>query len=144
MSVNKKLIRNTVIAAVALCALAAGYWFAVKWQPSGGNDAADAETFPLMSVKTEDAAKIEFKNENGAFSLVRTGEGNNAKWNIPEREGVEFSQSMIESTVSAICSLNADKEIADSTENSAEYGLSSSGYKKTAAGTPTAVLIFCF
>lgn len=125
MSVNKKLIRNTVIAAVALCALAAGYWFAVKWQPSGGNDAADAETFPLMSVKTEDAAKIEFKNENGAFSLVRTGEGDKAKWSIPEREGVEFSQSMIESTVSAICSLNADKEIADSAENSAEYGFSS-------------------
>ena len=41
MSVNKKLIRNTVIAAVALCALAAGYWLAVKWQPSGGNFSAD-------------------------------------------------------------------------------------------------------
>lgn len=127
MKANKKIIRNIIIAVIVLGVLAVGYLFALKWQPadkeSGSGD--DTSAISIISAEIGDIAKISFKNEKGAFSIVNDGDEEGSSWAIPERSGTEFSQTMLESTVAALSGLYAEREIADNAADISEYGLSS-------------------
>ncbi len=125
MTANKKIIRNIIIAAVALGILTAGYLFALKWQPAEENgESGDVSAIRLISAEIGDIAKISFKNENGAFSIASEGDDDKSVWAIPEKRGTEFSQTMLESTVTALSGLYAEREIADNASDISEYGLS--------------------
>lgn len=124
MSFNKKTIRNIIIAAVVLGLLIAGYIFALKWEPDNeDNSSEDISAVQLVSISSDDVAQISIKNADAEFSIVREETDDKTVWSIPEKAGIEFSQTMLESEVLSLGGFFADKEITDETDKSAEYGL---------------------
>ncbi len=121
MSLNKKLIRNAIIATVLLAFLGAGYFFAVKWQPESDNDSqTDYESILVFSTEEQKISKLVFQNGSEIFSVTRTPE---KKWAITEREDIQFSQSKLQSAVYNLTAIRASKELDNSSVNLSDFGL---------------------
>ena len=118
------MIRNIIIAVVALGLLGAAYYFAVKWQPKDKNSESGNESIELFSAEEKDISEILLRNNGAEYTLKKTGDGDDAVWSIPaEREGIEFSQSKLKNEVSTLISLTATKEVTDDLSDTAAYGL---------------------
>ncbi len=124
MSINGKMIRNIVIAVVVLGLLGGLYFWAVKWQPeSETEDGTASETIEIFSMEPEDILSVDFKNEDGEFSVVCIGEGEQINWSIPKYPDIEFSQAKLQSAVFGITGVYAVKEIGGGFDNLEEFGL---------------------
>ncbi len=124
MSLNKKMIRNAVIAVLALALLGAGYYFAVRWQPQENEQTENRyESISVYSVEEKQISKIVYKNGNETFSIVRKGEGTETQWSIPEKKNIEFSQNKLQSGIYNLTSMSASQKLGDKSGSLAEYGL---------------------
>lgn len=125
MTVQKKMIRNIIIAVIVLGLLGGVYYWAIKWQPDSkkADGQTDEKLITLFSAKEDELTEIRFVNNGTVFTLKRTGTGDSATWGIPEYPDIEFSQTKLKSAVSGFTSISASKEITDDLSKLASFGL---------------------
>lgn len=125
MSLNKKLIRNIIIAIVVLAALGAAYYFAVKWQPKTeeNKNSSLTESISLFSADADSVNKIVYKSGDESFSIVKSGSKDSEKWEIPEKPNISFSQSKLKNASYDLTSVSASKKIENNSGNLSDFGL---------------------
>ena len=115
MSANMKLIRNIIIAVVALAVLGGGYYFALYWEPQKdeGNEAlptTDTEAIDIVSEAVEDVAKIQIKNGQTEFDILRSDEG----YSIPAIGNTAVNKLRVAAAFAGLVKLSAEREITNS------------------------------
>ncbi len=123
MSAKGKLIRNSIIAAIALALLAAAYIFAVNFEPKT-NDTDNGEytdnTIKLFSTKSDSIKSVKFSLPDANYTLVQSDEG---KVSIPELGGVDFEQNRLISALLTYTSVNAEREVEADGLKLSDFGL---------------------
>lgn len=124
MSANMKLIRNIIIAVVALAVLGGGYYFALYWEPQKdeGNEAlptTDTEAIDIVSEAVEDVAKIQIKNGQTEFDILRSDEG----YSIPAIGNTAVNELRVAAAFAGLVKLSAEREITNDVSKVSEYGL---------------------
>lgn len=85
-------------------------------QEQAGNE-ANIELYSLDTAKT---AKIEVSNENGSFIFEKEGDS----WKLTSEKDFSLDQSVVETMLSAIKTIQASRLVVEDAEELGEYGLS--------------------
>ncbi len=129
MSLNRKMIRNTIIGCLVIVLLVIGYFAVQKWQPGDGSDGKMGDkSIQILSFDEQRVSKVVYKNGNESFSLVRIGETN---WNIPEMANIKFSQNKLNTAVYNLLSIRAIKTLDNKEDMFLDFGLEDSDKKVT-------------
>ncbi len=122
MSLNKRMIKNVIIAVLSLVLLGVGYFLAVRWQPESNTPGeTHNQSISVCLVEEKNISKIVFKNGNKTFSISRAGDEEN--WNISEKPGIELVQSKLQSAVYSLASVSAIRKLGEKPESLVEFGL---------------------
>lgn len=131
---NKKLIRNIIIAIAAIAVLGFGYYFAVKWEP--GSDEAEpseqaAEEIVAFEMNEDEFKSLRVENEKGGYTVIKADDG----YTINGLENVKLSSGSVSSAVTTLKKLTATKKLDFSADKLGEYGLSAPAATITAEKT---------
>ena len=112
MSANMKLIRNIIIAVVALAVLGGGYYFALHWEPQKdeGNEAlptTDTGAIDIVSEAVEDVAKIQIKNGQMEYDIIRSEAG----YTIPAIGNTAVNELRVASAFAGLVKISAERKI---------------------------------
>ena len=124
MSANMKLIRNIIIAVVALAVLGGGYYFALHWEPQKdeGNEAlptTDTGAIDIVSEAVEDVAKIQIKNGQMEYDIIRSEAG----YTIPAIGNTAVNELRVASAFAGLVKISAERKITEDVSKVSEYGL---------------------
>lgn len=124
MTAKGKLIRNAVIAVVALALLSVGYYAAVNWTPEEksveSNVVSYDDSIVLLNVKTEDVQAIKIKMPDLEYSLVQDDKG---MVSIPEYAHLNFRQLKLKTALSGFGRITAKQKITEDLSRMEEFGL---------------------
>lgn len=124
MSGRKKLVRNIIIAVIALGLLAAGYYFATVWEPATSNGKIETpETEDVISLfvpKSEQVRSVQIKNQNQSYTLAKNDDG---EISIPELSNIPFIQMELRTAMSTLTSVTALDKITNDVFRAADFGL---------------------
>ena len=121
---NKKLIRNIIIALLAIGLLAGAYIWAVGWTPE-----APAEETPQPTEKAEivvidtelsDITSIDIKNPECAYTINKNGDD----YSIAGYENANLTPASMGSAFSNLDKLKAERIVANGNDKKADFGLS--------------------
>lgn len=145
MSAKGRLIRNIIIAAVALAVLGGGYYFAVQWEPKN-IEADNAETADekndtyVISVEMQDISVLHIKNTEAEYDIVQNGDD----ISVASMNNSDINRSALKSTIGGLSKLKAVREIKDGASKTADFGLDKENVLytiKASDGTEATVLL---
>ena len=129
MTAKKRLIRNLIIAALAIAVLGGGYYFALKWEPDTKKD-EPAETAPtteatyIVSEETDSVEKLHIKNSASEYDIVKTkGEDDGYVYSIPALTSGDENSASIGSAFSSLIKMTATKTMNTGVDKAESYGL---------------------
>ena len=74
---DKKLIRNIIIAVVVIALLSAAYFFVMKWEPQNTGDdtpkASETSDVVVVAISLNELKSVEVSNSDGKFEIVKDG-----------------------------------------------------------------------
>lgn len=110
-----------LLAGVALLAVLGGlvYW-SNKKQKSGEGAASDTAT-KILTIPEDQIREVRIEKTGGESTLVRKGD--DGKWQIVEPKPLRADQDTVNSLVSTLASLNADKLVEEKAADVSPYGL---------------------
>lgn len=124
MSINRKILRNIIISAVALALLIGAYIWVTKWQKDVTNPQQEqGQVIQVFAVDSNNITEINIKNSFSQYTLKRKDEGDDVVWHIPEYPDIEFSQAKLQMAVTAFMGVYAIKEVGTDITNLADFGL---------------------
>jgi hypothetical protein len=116
-------IRGLLIAAVVLAILGGGIYWSNKAEKEKANKPSTSEAPKLVSIPQDQFKQVEIKKTGGEDTIVRKNDSGN--WEMVSPKPLNVDQESINSLVSSLSSLNADRLIEDKTSDLAQYGLAS-------------------
>lgn len=128
MTAKTRLIRNIIIAVLAIAILGGGYYFALKWEPEKVKETETAEEEAaiqyVVSENVSEVKSISIKNAEEEYDIVRDPEGEGvAAYYIPGLTGDDVNYTQIGSTFSALARMSATKVVSADMERISEFGL---------------------
>lgn len=120
---NKKLLRNIIIAVAAVGILLGLYFIAVKWEPSPEEEPEATETAQIvvLELNDEDIVSLDITNEKGSYTIKRVDDG----FTIPGLENANLTSASLGSPFSNLKKLTAKRIIKENSEKIEDYGLDS-------------------
>ena len=114
-----------LLIAVALLAVLGGvvYWSNSK-QKSGDTKTADTTT-KVLTIPEDQIREVRIEKTGGERTLLRKGD--DGKWQIVEPQPLRADQETVNSMVTALASLSADKIVEEKVADVAPYGLNKPG-----------------
>lgn len=121
---NAKLIKNIIIAVFVLAVLGGGYYFALKWEPQSDEanedlPTADTEIKYVVSESVEDVEKIQIKNVQAEYDIIRTEKN----YTIPVIGSMAVNKTRVASAFAGLAKAAAVGEITDDVSKISDYGL---------------------
>ncbi len=118
---NKKLIRNIILAVVVIAVLGVAYFFAMKWEPKNPEDEVIQKESPnesvVVSIPFSDIKSVELNNSNGKFAIVKDG----GKYTVPGYENANLSSARLAGPFMKLEKIVAEREITENI-NLDDYG----------------------
>ena len=118
---NKRLFRNIIISIVLIILLGGGYYMAVKWEPikQESDNTADVNSeIKLIEFAKDELESVDITNESSSFRIREADSG----YTVEGYENIEFDASL-DSLVSALSCLTAERIIKEDVYDAEEYGL---------------------
>jgi hypothetical protein len=118
-------IRSLIVAAVVLLALLGTLYWSGHRKPSDENAAKSADASPaILKLDANSITRIEFKKKDAEPVVLTKNAGN---WEITGPKRFAADQSTVNSTVSSLASLNAERLVDDHAADLKQYGLAQPG-----------------
>ena len=106
---DKKLLRNILIAVAAIAILGGGYYMAVKWEPDKEtpSETQSAEMITAFEMSEDDFKSLKTDNKNGGFSIEKTSDG----YVLCGIDGASVKSGTVSSAVTTLKKLTAKKKL---------------------------------
>ena len=118
---NKKLIRNIIIAVILITVLSAAYFFAMKWEPENQADDRSnqqtAEEIIVISLSLDEIKSVELNNSKGKILIEKDG----ADYKVPGHENANLAAARLTSPFIKLERIVAEREI-EGDINPDDYG----------------------
>ncbi len=127
MTAKTRLVRNIIIAVLAIAILGGGYYFALKWEPGKQAEPTEEEAAVeyVVSENMSEVRNITITNAKEEYDIVRdTQSASTAPYYIPGLTGDDINYTQIGSAFSALVRMSATKIVLTDTSRKAEFGLS--------------------
>ncbi len=131
MTAKKRLIRNIIIAVVALALLGGAYIFVSNWEPTKEETVEETptETIYVVNEDEKDITHIQVKNERGEYILSREeNEGTNT-YDISPLDANDKNMAAISSTFKSLIKIFGMREI--SSDKAEDFGFNESNVSYT-------------
>ena len=119
---NKKLLRNIIIAIVAVAIMGAAYYFAMKWEPKKAEIPQTqielSEGVSVWELDINNIKQLEFNNPSGTYVINNDGDS----YSMPAYPNARLMQSRLGNPFTAAKRLVAIRTI-EHTGNFGEFGL---------------------
>ena len=126
MTAKKRLIRNIIIAVLAIALLGGGYYFALKWEPEPAEtteEAYDPNITYVLFENLDDVSSIEIKNPSGEYSILKDkADDGRSVFSVPT-SSYKLDSSAIGSAFGSLIKLSATRTVTEDISKAAEYGL---------------------
>lgn len=117
---NKKLVRNIILAVLAILLQGGAYYFAVKWQPETNTvDTQSEPTEEIVVFEAEDITSVEITNKNGTYVISK----NDDEYMIDGMENADLNTGSLSSPISNLSKITAKRVISEDDSRAAEFGL---------------------
>ncbi len=113
-----------LLVAVALAAALGGLVYWSNRSKSGDTKTTDTTT-KVLTIPEDQIREVRIEKTGGEHTLVRKGD--DGKWQIVEPEPLRADQDTVNSMVSALASLSADKVVEEKVDDVSPYGLNKPG-----------------
>lgn len=100
-------------------------------EKAASESAADADAAVLISAEEDQIASIRVKNSHGDYTFEKKED----RWIYRDAEDFPLQQSYLTSLAGAAAGLGGKREVSDSLENAADYGLEEPAYIFTVTDT---------
>ncbi len=121
---KNKLIRNIIIAVVVISALAAAYFFALKWEPvqdtEDGTVGEAAEEIVVLQMKLDEIRSIEINNSKGTILIEKDG----IDYKVPGYEKSNLASARLTSPFIKVEKIVAERKISGEV-NPEDFGFGS-------------------
>ena len=115
-----------LLVAVALLAVLGGLlWWSNKKQGSADTKTADSASPKMLSIPEDQIREIRIRKTGADTTVLKKGD--DGKWQIAEPKPLRADQETVNSMVSSLSSLSADKVMEDKAADLAAYGLTTPG-----------------
>ena len=122
--------RGLLVAAALLAVLGGLLWWSNKKQASvDSTKAADASAPKMLAIPEDQIREVRLKKTGAETTVLKKGD--DGKWQIVEPKPLRADQESVNSMVSALASLNADKLVEEKAADLAAYGLKTPGMDVT-------------
>lgn len=119
---DKKLLRNILIAVAAIAILGGGYYMAVKWEPdkedSTPSETQSAEMITAFEMSEDDFKSLKTDNKKGGFSIEKASDG----YVLCGIDGASVKSGTVSSAVTTLKKLTAKKKLDFNESKLPEYG----------------------
>jgi hypothetical protein len=135
-------IRQLVIAAVVLAALAATLYWSNRRKPTEDANAAAGAPVKIFSLNRDDVSKVEIKKKGGDDVVVSKAGPDN--WKITSPQSLNADQVQISTVLSTLSVIDADRVIEEKAGDLKIYGLAEpflAVSATTSTGAPQSLLI---
>ncbi len=132
MTAKKRLIRNIILALLAVAILGGGYYLALVWEP--GDTDTPNEYNPnatyVVYEKFDDVSSIDIKNPDGSYTIVKNKDKDDKITYSISASPYTLDSYSIGNTFTSLLGVSALRTVTDDTLSAANYGIdnSSPGY----------------
>ncbi|HEX3076236.1 MAG TPA: DUF4340 domain-containing protein [Lachnospiraceae bacterium] len=116
---KRKNVRTLLILIVVLLLFIAAYAMVLSHKAKKSSDDKDKAEVKVSELNADKATKLSFTNKDGSMTLVKEKD----IWHNESDRKAPINQTYIQSMVSSLASINADKILTDDAANLSEYGL---------------------
>lgn len=125
MTAKKRLVRNIIIAVLAVAILGGGYYFAIKWEPattSPDEPSYDPNLSYVLFEKLSDVSSIEINNKSEEYTILKSDKDGSTSYTIPSAT-CSLDSSLVGNTFSSLITTAATRIVSEDASVPFEYGL---------------------
>lgn len=146
MTAKKRLIRNIIIAVLAMVILSGGYYLALKWEPHSAvstEEIYDPSHTYVVFEKQGNVSSIEIKNQSESYTISKVDKDGSTSYTIPS-SSYTLDSNLVGNTFISLITTSAVRTVSEDVSNPSEYGLTENSCQFTIVAndnTRTTILI---